>query len=171
MTEEAFDGSVDEMHIHGHAPSAIAGSARTTASRDAGAARDLLSSPFELAPPHHEEQHGSQDPPSPHGHEEGAVLPRRRGRQPQPARRPLHRVDRDLHPTEEPSRVEIDTDKARDWLAKGAQPTEAVVNILAIAGITGPADARKAAKARRAVVAKAKPEAKAEVKAKAETSS
>ena len=75
------------------------------------------------------------------------------------------------HPTEEPSRVEIDTDKARDWLAKGAQPTEAVVNILAIAGITGPADARKAAKARRAEVAKAKSGTKAGSKAKAETSS
>ena len=30
------------------------------------------------------------------------------------------------HPREEPSRVEIDADKARSWLAKGAQPTEAV---------------------------------------------
>ena len=54
------------------------------------------------------------------------------------------------HPTEEPSRVEIDVDKARDWLAKGAQPSEAVVNLLAIAGIPEPAEARKAAKARQA---------------------
>src|SRR6266508_4328944 len=30
------------------------------------------------------------------------------------------------HPNNEPSRIEIDTDKAREWLAKGAQPTEAV---------------------------------------------
>jgi small subunit ribosomal protein S16 len=54
------------------------------------------------------------------------------------------------HPTEEPSRVEIDVDRARDWLAKGAQPTDAVVNLLAIAGIEEPAARRKAAKARRA---------------------
>src|SRR5919197_1388746 len=43
------------------------------------------------------------------------------------------------HPTEEPSRVEIDVDKARDWLAKGAQPSEAVINLLPIAGIPEPA--------------------------------
>jgi small subunit ribosomal protein S16 len=54
------------------------------------------------------------------------------------------------HPTEEPSRIEVDADKARDWLAKGAQPTEAVVKILEIAGVTGPAEARKVDKARRA---------------------
>ena len=73
------------------------------------------------------------------------------------------------HPTEEPSRVEIDADKARDWLAKGAQPTEAVVNLLAIAGVNEPAQARKAAKARRAGAAgraaskrASKPAAKAE---------
>jgi small subunit ribosomal protein S16 len=54
------------------------------------------------------------------------------------------------HPTREPSTVEIDTDKARAWLAKGAQPTDAVSNLLAIAGITEPAEKRKVVKARRA---------------------
>jgi small subunit ribosomal protein S16 len=54
------------------------------------------------------------------------------------------------HPTAEPSRVEIDTAKARDWLAKGAQPTEAVVNLLAIAGVEGVAERKAAAKALRA---------------------
>jgi len=54
------------------------------------------------------------------------------------------------HPTEEPSRVEIDVERARDWLAKGAQPTEAVINLLAIAGIEEPAAKRRAEKARRA---------------------
>jgi small subunit ribosomal protein S16 len=39
------------------------------------------------------------------------------------------------HPRNEPSKIEIDVDKARAWLAKGAQPTEAVANLLAIAGI------------------------------------
>jgi small subunit ribosomal protein S16 len=77
------------------------------------------------------------------------------------------------HPTEEPSRVDIDADKARDWLAKGAQPTEAVIPLLAIAGVNEPAEARKAAKARRAEVAKAKasPKPKPQPKAKASASS
>jgi small subunit ribosomal protein S16 len=46
--------------------------------------------------------------------------------------------------------VEIDTDKARDWIAKGAQPTEAVSNLLAIAGVEGFAERKAAAKADRA---------------------
>ena len=54
------------------------------------------------------------------------------------------------HPNMEPSRVEIDTDKARDWLAKGAQPTEAVVNLLAIAGVEEMAQRKQAAKELRA---------------------
>jgi small subunit ribosomal protein S16 len=54
------------------------------------------------------------------------------------------------HPHTEPSRVEIDADKARDWLAKGAQPTEAVVNLLAIAGIEEMAQRKQAAKELRA---------------------
>lgn len=38
-------------------------------------------------------------------------------------------------PRQEPSLVEIDTDKAKDWLAKGAQPTEPVTKLLEIAGV------------------------------------
>jgi small subunit ribosomal protein S16 len=34
-----------------------------------------------------------------------------------------------------PSLVEIDADKARDWIAKGAQPTESVRKLLKIAGV------------------------------------
>lgn len=37
-------------------------------------------------------------------------------------------------PREEPSLVEIDNDKALDWLRKGAQPTEQVQKLLAISG-------------------------------------
>ncbi|HSJ28956.1 MAG TPA: 30S ribosomal protein S16, partial [Acidimicrobiia bacterium] len=37
-------------------------------------------------------------------------------------------------PREEPSVIEIDTDKAIDWLKKGAQPTEAVRKLLEISG-------------------------------------
>jgi small subunit ribosomal protein S16 len=60
------------------------------------------------------------------------------------------------HPHTDPSRVEIDTDKARDWLAKGAQPTEAVANLLVIAGVEGLAEKKAAAKALRAKQAEAK---------------
>ena len=37
-------------------------------------------------------------------------------------------------PRTEPSTVEIDTDKAREWLTKGAQPTAAVRKLLQITG-------------------------------------
>jgi small subunit ribosomal protein S16 len=37
-------------------------------------------------------------------------------------------------PREEPSLIEIDADKAIDWLKKGAQPTEAVRKLLEISG-------------------------------------
>jgi small subunit ribosomal protein S16 len=60
------------------------------------------------------------------------------------------------HPNNEPSRVEIDTDKARAWIAKGAQPTEAVVNLLAIAGVEEMAERKQAAKQQRAKVATAR---------------
>ena len=62
------------------------------------------------------------------------------------------------HPNNEPSRVEIDTEKAAAWLAKGAQPTEAVAKLLTIAGVEGLAERKQAAKALRATQAKAKAE-------------
>ena len=62
------------------------------------------------------------------------------------------------HPNNEPSRVEIDTDKAAVWLAKGAQPTEAVAKLLTIAGVEGLAERKQTAKALRATQAKAKAE-------------
>jgi small subunit ribosomal protein S16 len=60
------------------------------------------------------------------------------------------------HPHADPSRIEIDADKARAWLAKGAQPTEAVANLLTIAGVEGLAERKAAAKALRAKQAEAK---------------
>ena len=77
------------------------------------------------------------------------------------------------HPNNEPSRVEIDTEKAAAWLAKGAQPTEAVAKLLTIAGVEGLAERKQAAKTLRATQAKAKAEpasAKAKAKAKAKKS-
>ena len=70
------------------------------------------------------------------------------------------------HPNNEPSRVEIDTEKAAAWLAKGAQPTEAVAKLLSIAGVEGLAERKQAAKTLRATQAKAKAEP-ASTKAKA----
>ncbi len=40
-------------------------------------------------------------------------------------------------PREEPSRVEIDADRALDWLRKGAKPTEQVQKLLTVSGVWG----------------------------------
>jgi small subunit ribosomal protein S16 len=39
-------------------------------------------------------------------------------------------------PREEPSLIEIDEEKAVDWLKKGVQPTEAVAKLLDVSGVT-----------------------------------
>jgi small subunit ribosomal protein S16 len=39
------------------------------------------------------------------------------------------------NPQLQPSLVEIDTDRAREWLSRGAQPTETVRKLLTIAGV------------------------------------
>ncbi len=39
-------------------------------------------------------------------------------------------------PQEDPSLIEVDEAKARDWLAKGAQPTATVAKLLAVKGIS-----------------------------------
>jgi small subunit ribosomal protein S16 len=38
-------------------------------------------------------------------------------------------------PREEPSRVQIDAERALDWLRKGAQPTEQAQKLLAVSGV------------------------------------
>ncbi len=38
-------------------------------------------------------------------------------------------------PNQEPAEVRIDADAAKDWLAKGAQPTDTVARLLKNAGI------------------------------------
>jgi len=40
------------------------------------------------------------------------------------------------NPQTEPSTVELDEAKVKDWLAKGAQPTDAVAKLLKIQGIS-----------------------------------
>lgn len=39
-------------------------------------------------------------------------------------------------PRQDPSLIEIDEEKALDWLGKGVQPTEAVAKLLDITGVT-----------------------------------
>ena len=39
------------------------------------------------------------------------------------------------NPRTNPSEINVDTDKAREWLGKGAQPTDQVRNILKISGV------------------------------------
>lgn len=46
-------------------------------------------------------------------------------------------------PRMEPSMIEIDKDKATDWLRKGAQPSETVKKLLAIQGISPSSDSKK----------------------------
>ena len=41
------------------------------------------------------------------------------------------------NPQTEPSLIEIDEAKVKDWLAKGAQPTEPVSRLIKAAGISG----------------------------------
>ena len=41
------------------------------------------------------------------------------------------------HPTEEPSFIEVDSDRAQYWLGVGAQPTEQVLAILQLTGDWG----------------------------------
>jgi small subunit ribosomal protein S16 len=67
-------------------------------------------------------------------------------------------------PRTEPSTVELDIDKVEAWVAKGAQPTEAVVKLVAIAKgeKTAPAAEEKVSKK-----AQAKAAAEAESEAKA----
>ncbi|RJQ54284.1 MAG: 30S ribosomal protein S16 [Actinobacteria bacterium] len=70
-------------------------------------------------------------------------------------------------PRPEPSLVEIDTDKAKSWLAKGAQPSEPVVKLLEIAGVLEPRP-EKPKKAKPAAKTEAKAEKAEEPKAEAE---
>ena len=40
-------------------------------------------------------------------------------------------------PMKEPAVIKVDEDKAKEWLAKGAQPTETVKSILKKSGVLG----------------------------------
>lgn len=79
-------------------------------------------------------------------------------------------------PRQDPSLVEIDNAKALDWLLKGAQPTQAVANLLKISGVADEFSAQRPGKklrkdrpARDPERKKSKIAAKAAVKAVAAT--
>ena len=61
------------------------------------------------------------------------------------------------HPTEEPSFIEVDSDRAQYWLSVGAQPTEQVAAILKLTGdwgkFKGDKDAKSTVKTAEAKVA------------------
>jgi small subunit ribosomal protein S16 len=61
------------------------------------------------------------------------------------------------HPTEEPSFIEVDSERAQYWLSVGAQPTEQVAAILKLTGdwgrFKGDADAVSTVKVKEAKVA------------------
>ena len=45
-------------------------------------------------------------------------------------RRPFHRGDRHLRSMREPAEIKIDAEKAKAWIANGAQPTDTVRYLL-----------------------------------------
>src|SRR6266571_2403746 len=71
------------------------------------------------------------------------------------------------HPLEDPSLIEIDEERALEWLMKGAQPSQAVQNLLRVSGIwekfraNRPEKPKKASSRKTALTGKAKTEAKA----------
>ncbi|MDP9344019.1 MAG: 30S ribosomal protein S16 [Actinomycetota bacterium] len=65
------------------------------------------------------------------------------------------------HPLEDPSLIEIDEEKALEWLTKGAQPSQAVENLLRKTGIWEKFEASKPAKPARTKLTTAKTTAKA----------
>ena len=69
------------------------------------------------------------------------------------------------HPTENPSLIEVQSERAQYWLGVGAQPTEQVLAILKLTGDWGTFKGEKGAKST-VQVAEAKEEFKADTKKK-----
>lgn len=72
------------------------------------------------------------------------------------------------NPLIEPSLFEVDQEKTKDWLSKGAKPTEKVRILLGKAGILPPVDLASLPKRKPRAEIKAEAEAKPAEKAKAE---
>ena len=78
---------------------------------------------------------GREDPPHARGQEEAADVPRRRRRRASPRDGRIIETIGHYGPRQEPSVVDIDADRALDWLRKGAQPTEQVQKLLTVTGV------------------------------------
>ncbi len=84
-----------------------------------------------------QENHGCQDPPQAPRQDPCAVLPhRRRDSRTKRDGRVIEEIGK-YHPTEEPSFIEVDSERAQYWLGVGAQPTEQVLAILKLTGDWG----------------------------------
>ena len=78
----------------------------------------------------------------------------------------------EYHPMAEPSDIKIDSERALHWLRNGAKPTDAVENLLRIAGIWEefkPGDAPKRDRSGKANAPKPSKKAKAKAEAAAQT--
>lgn len=84
-----------------------------------------------------QENCGCQDSSQASRQDPCAVLPHRRRRLAHQARRSRDRGDRQVPPTQNPSFIEVDSDRAQYWLSVGAQPTEQVAAILKLTGDWG----------------------------------
>ena len=80
-----------------------------------------------------EDPSGREAPPDADGQEEAADLPRGGGRPRSPRNGRFIEILGTYDPRQEPSVVKIDTAKANIWISKGAQPTETVARLLAVA--------------------------------------
>jgi small subunit ribosomal protein S16 len=74
------------------------------------------------------------------------------------------------HPLEDPSLIEIDEERALEWLRKGAQPSEAVQTLMTKVGIWEKFEADRPQAANKRSAQKASKTAKAEKQATATTS-
>ena len=69
-----------------------------------------------------EEKHHGQNPSAPRRRQESSVLPRRRGRF-------IEEIGT-YDPLTEPATIKIDMERAKYWIANGAQPTDTVRGLL-----------------------------------------
>ena len=81
------------------------------------------------------EPHGSQAEAHPRGLEEEPDLPRGRRRFALARDGKFLEIVGRYNPQTDPSTIDLDEAKVKDWLGKGAQPTEAVAKLIKISGI------------------------------------
>ena len=78
---------------------------------------------------------GSKDQIAPHGREEGSFLSCRSADSRYPRDGRFIEEIGYYNPLEEPAVVKIDVEKAKKWIANGAQPTDTVKDLLKKVGV------------------------------------